>query len=96
MAVGRVVPASVARSSLPSPEAPVAVGVTRLNTVHFFVARLEGGLVLHVPMYGPMTDDERAVMGLLRQAHRHGRAIQASFRRSAFWALDVATTVELA
>jgi hypothetical protein len=75
---------------------PVAVGVIRVNTIHFFVARLEGGLALHVPMYEPMTDDERAVMGLLRQAHRHGRAIQASFRRSAFWGLDVATTVELA
>ena len=86
----------VADEPLPGPQVPIAVGVSRLNTIHFFFARLEDDVTLHVPMYEPMTDDERLLIGLLRQAHRRRDALDLSFRHSAFWGLDVATQAELA
>jgi hypothetical protein len=46
-------------------------------------------------MYEPMTEDERLMVGLLREAHRRGDALELSFRHSSFWGLDVATTAEL-
>jgi hypothetical protein len=49
-----------------------------------------------VPMYEPMTDDERLIVELLREAHRRGDALELSFRRSSFWGVDVATQAELA
>jgi Peptidase family M23 len=81
---------------LPGPQVPAAVGLTRVETVPFFVARLDDGLALHVPMYEPMAADEVLVVELLRQAHRRRTPVQLSFRRSTFWGLDVATTAELA
>ncbi len=81
---------------LAGPQVPIAVGVTRLNTVHFFFARFEGEITLHVPMYEPMTDDERLMVGLLREARRRGDALELSFRHSSFWGVDVATQAELA
>lgn len=85
-----------ADEALPSPLVPIAVGVSRVETVHFFVARLEDGTALHVPLYEPMTSDELLMVELLRRAHRRRQAVQLSFRRSSFWGLDVATTAELA
>jgi hypothetical protein len=81
---------------LAGPQIPIAVGITRINTVHFFLARFEAGITLHVPMYEPMTEDERLMVELLRQAHRRRAAVELSFRRSSFWGLDVATQAELA
>jgi hypothetical protein len=46
-------------------------------------------------MYEPMTEDERLLVDLLRQAYRRRQPVQASFRHSPFWGLDVATTAEL-
>ncbi len=80
---------------LAGPQIPIAVGVTRLNTIHFFFARFEAEITLHVPMYEPMTDDERLIVGLLREARRRGDALELSFRHSSFWGVDVATTAEL-
>ena len=81
---------------LPGPQIPLAVGVTRLNTVHFFFARFESDVTLHVPMYEPMTEDERLIVELLREAHRRSDALELSFRHSSFWGVDVATQAELA
>ena len=47
-------------------------------------------------MYEPMADDERLLIGLLRQAHRRRDALDLSVRHSSFWGLDVATQAELA
>ena len=47
-------------------------------------------------MYEPMTNDERLIVGLLREARRRGDALELSFRHSSFWGVDVATTAELA
>jgi hypothetical protein len=74
---------------------PIGVGVTRINTIHFFTAAFDGDVTLHVPLYAPVTEDERLVIELLRLAHRRGRPVEASFRRSAFWGVDVATQVAL-
>ena len=81
--------------ALPEPRVPVSVGVTRIDTVHFFVARFADGLALHVPLYEPMTADEVLVVGLLRRSHRQRQGLQLSFRHSSFWGVDVATTAEL-
>jgi len=86
----------VADEPLPGPQIPLAVGVTRLNTVHFFFARFESDVTLHVPMYEPMTDDERLIAELLREAYRRGDALELSFRHSSFWGVDVATQAALA
>ena len=86
----------VADEPLAGPQIPIAVGVTRLNTIHFFYARFEAEVTLHVPLYEPMTEDERLVVELLREAHRRRDALELSFRHSPFWGVDVATTAELA
>jgi hypothetical protein len=86
----------VADEPLQGPQIPLAVGVTRLNTLHFFFARFEPDITLHVPMYEPMTEDERLIVELLREAHRRSDALELSFRRSSFWGLDVATQAALA
>lgn len=75
---------------------PLAVGLTRVYSIPFFVARFEGEVTLHVPMYEPMTEDERLTVALLREAHRRGAGVQVSLRHSAFWGLDVVTQAELA
>jgi hypothetical protein len=86
----------VADESLAGGQIPIAVGVTRLNTIHFFFARFEADVTLHVPMYEPMANDERLVVELLREAHRRGDALELSFRHSTFWGVEVATQAELA
>jgi hypothetical protein len=43
-----------------------------------------------------MTEDERLLVELLREARRRGDALNLSFRHSSFWGLDVVTTAELA
>jgi Peptidase family M23 len=75
---------------------PTAVGVTRLNTIHFFFARFPGEITLHVPMYEPMTEDEKLIVQLLRDARRRGDALELSFRHSTFWGVDVVTQAEAA
>ena len=74
---------------------PIGVGVTRISTIDFFTASFEGDVTLHVPLYAPMSEDERRVIELLRSAHRGARPVDASFRSSAFWGVDVATQVAL-
>jgi Peptidase family M23 len=86
----------VADEPLAGSQTPMAVGLTRLNTIHFFFARFEDETTLHVPMYEPMASDERLVVELLRDAHRRGDALELSFRHSSFWGVDVATQAELA
>jgi Peptidase family M23 len=81
---------------LAGPQVTTAVGVTRLNSLHFFFARFATEITLHVPMYAPMTEDERLLVELLREARQRGDALELSFRHSFFWGLDVATTAELA
>ena len=44
----------------------------------------------------PMTEDERLIVELLREAHRRSDALEVSFRHSSFWGVDVATQAELA
>jgi hypothetical protein len=43
-----------------------------------------------------MTDDERLMVELLREARRRRDPLELSFRHSSFWGVDVATTAELA
>lgn len=86
----------VADEPLDGSQIPLAVGITRINTIHFFFARFDGEITLHVPMYEPMTDDERLIVELLREAHPRGDALELSFRHSSFWGVDVATQAELA
>ncbi len=81
---------------LPGTPVPLAVGITRISTFPFFFARFEGEISLHVPMYEPMSEEERLTVELLRDAHRRRAGVTASLRHSAFWGLDVATRVELA
>jgi hypothetical protein len=81
---------------LAGPRVPVAVGVVRIDTVHFFVARFDSEVALHVPLYEPVTEDERLVIEVLREAHRRRSAAEVAFRHSSFWGVDVATTAELA
>ena len=86
----------VADEPLAGAQVPIAVGVTRINTVHYFFATFEGEITLHVPMYEPMTEDERLLIQLLRGARRLGDALELFFRHSSFWGVDVATQAELA
>ena len=74
---------------------PETIGVARIHTVPFFVASLETGLRLHVPMYEPMTTDERFIVRLLREAHRRGAGLELSVRHSSFWGVDVITQAQL-
>jgi hypothetical protein len=76
-------------------QVPIAVGVTRTAGVPFFRARFEAELTLHVPMYEPVTEDERATIALLREAHRRGAPLALFLRHSAYWGLDVVTQAEL-
>jgi Peptidase family M23 len=85
-----------ADETLAGPEVPIAVGITRIDTIHFVFARFEEAITLHVPMYEPMTEDERLLVELLREARRRGDALNLSFRHSSFWGIDVVTTAELA
>jgi hypothetical protein len=85
-----------ADAPLAGPQIPIAVGITRLHTIHFFFARFEAEITLHVPMYEPMPEDERVMVELLREARRRGDALALSFRSSSFWGVDVATQAELA
>jgi hypothetical protein len=77
-------------------QVPLAVGTTRLNTLPFFFARFEPDVTLHLPMYEPMTEEERILVALLREAHRRGHSLELYFRHSAFWGLDVITQAALA
>ena len=81
---------------LAGPQVATAVGVTRLNPIHFFFARFASDITLHVPMYEPIAEDERLLIELLREARQRGDALELSFRHSSFWGVDVATTAELA
>jgi hypothetical protein len=78
-----------------APAAPQSIGVVVQHTVPFFAATF-GATTLHVPMYEPMTEDERLAVRLLREAHRRQAGARLSFRHSAFWGLDVVTQAELA
>jgi Peptidase family M23 len=80
------------------PLAPQSVGLIRLHTVPFFSATFaaEAALSVHVPMYEPMTEDERLAVDLLRDAHRDNIDVALRFVSSSFWGLDVVTQVELA
>jgi hypothetical protein len=84
-----------ADETLAGPQVPIAVGIARIDTIHFFFASFEAEITLHVPMYEPMTEDERLLVELLREARRRGDALNLSFRHSSFWGLDVVTTAEL-
>jgi hypothetical protein len=63
--------------------------------VPFFFARFEAEITLHLPMYEPMTEDERVTIALLREAHRRGAGLELSFRHSTFWGVDVVTQAVL-
>ena len=80
------------------PLAPQRVGLARINTVPFFTATFDTGrsTVLHVPMYPPMTSDERLAVDLLRDAHTRNIDVTLRWRASTFWGVDVVTQVELA
>jgi hypothetical protein len=86
----------VADEPLPGPQVPLTIGVTRIHTVPFFSASFEAELTLHVPMYEPMTEDERVILRLLREAHRRGAGLELSIRHSPFWGVDVVTQAQLA
>ena len=75
----------------PAAQIPLSVGTLRHDTFPFFFARLDSDVTVHVPMYEPMTEEERLIVSLLGDAHRNGNAVELSFRRSAFWGLDVVT-----
>ena len=79
------------------PLAPQAVGLVRINTVPFFTATFDAGrsTVLHVPMYAPMTPDERLTVDLLRDAYTRNVDVTLRWRASTFWGVDVVTQVEL-
>jgi murein DD-endopeptidase MepM/ murein hydrolase activator NlpD len=79
------------------PLAPQAVGLVRIDTVPFFTATFAAGpsTVLHVPMYAPMTPDERLAVDLLRDAHTRNVDVTLRWRASTFWGVDVVTQVEL-
>lgn len=82
----------------PAALVPRSVGLVRLHAVPFFSAAFgaETADAVHVPMYEPMTEDERLAIGLLRDAHRRGAGAVVRFRSSPFWGVDVVTQVELA
>jgi murein DD-endopeptidase MepM/ murein hydrolase activator NlpD len=79
------------------PLAPQAVGLVHIDTVPFFTATFDTGpsTVLHVPMYPPVTPDERLVIDLLRDAYTHNVDVTLRWRASTFWGVDVVTQVEL-
>lgn len=77
--------------------APQSVGVAAVHNVPFFTATFEtdGATVLHVPMYEPMTADERLLTELLRDAHARNLDVAVRSRASSFWGVDVVTQVQL-
>jgi hypothetical protein len=77
-----------------APLAPQSVGVAALHTVPFFTATFETA-VLHVPMYEPMTADERLLVDLLRDAHARNLDVTVRSRASSFWGVDVVTQIQL-
>jgi murein DD-endopeptidase MepM/ murein hydrolase activator NlpD len=79
------------------PLAPQAVGLARINTVPFFTTTFDAGrsTVLHVPMYPPVTPDERLIVDLLRDAYTRNVDVTLRWRASTFWGVDVVTQVEL-
>jgi hypothetical protein len=78
--------------------APQSIGLVSLHTVAFFTATFESDAttVLHVPMYEPMTADERLVIDLLRDAYGANVDVTLRSRTSPFWGVDVVTQVQLA
>jgi hypothetical protein len=77
------------------PMAPQSIGLVRLHAVAFFTASF-GATTLHVPMYEPMTADERLAIDLLRDAYRDNVDVTPRYRASSFWGVDVITQVALA
>lgn len=77
------------------PMAPQSIGLVRLHAVAFFAATSAAN-TLHVPMYEPMTADERLAIDLLRDAYRDNVDVTARYRASSFWGVDVITQVALA
>ena len=69
----------------------------RINTVPFFTVTFDVGrsTVLHVPMYAPMSADERLTVDLLRDAYARNVDVTLRWRTSTFWGVDVVTQVEL-
>jgi hypothetical protein len=78
-----------------APAAPQSIGLVVLHTVAFFAATFDTA-TLHVPMYEPMTADERLAIDLLRDAYRDNVDLTPRYRTSAFWGIDVVTQVALA
>lgn len=81
---------------VPGTPIPLAVGVTRIHTFPFFFARFDGDVTLHVPLYEPVSEEERLTVRLLREARSGGIGVALAFRRSSFWGVDVVTQAELA
>jgi hypothetical protein len=77
-----------------APAAPQSIGLVVLRTVAFFAATFATATV-HVPMYEPMTADERLAIDLLRDAHRDNVDVTPRYRTSSFWGVDVVTQVAL-
>ena len=80
----------------PGAQVPLAVGTLRHDTIPFFFARFDSDVTVHVPMYEPMTEEERVIVSLLREAHERENAVELSVRRSAFWGRDIVTQAALA
>jgi murein DD-endopeptidase MepM/ murein hydrolase activator NlpD len=80
-----------------APRAPQRVGLRRIDTIPFWTATFDGDppAVLHVPMYPPMTPDERSTIDLLRDAYARNIDVTLRWRPSTFWGVDVVTQVEL-
>lgn len=78
-----------------APAAPQSIGLVVLHTVAFFAATFATA-TLHVPMYEPMTADERLAIDLLRDAYRDNVDLTPRYRTSAFWGVDVVTQIALA
>jgi Peptidase family M23 len=77
------------------PLAPQSIGLVTLHTVPFFTATFDTG-VLHVPMYQPMSADERLAIDLLRDAYSRNVDVTLRSRTSPFWGVEVVTQVQLA
>jgi Peptidase family M23 len=78
-----------------APAAPQSIGLVVLHTVAFLEATFDTA-TLHVPMYEPMTADERLAIDLLRDAYRDNVDLTPRYRTSAFWGVDVITQAALA
>ncbi len=72
------------------------LGLTRISAMPFFALTLAGDTpLLHVPLHPPITESERLLVELARDAHGAGRSVQARYRPSAFWGVDVLTELAL-